>query len=256
MARSSAKRVQTSASALRAGPFDANAVLNALADPIFVVDPEDRFGAVNSAAEQFFGTSAHALVGRRVDEIVAGDSPLHHLVLQARDGANSVSQYGVTIDSPRFTQPRYVSIDVSPIPEMPGCVAVALQERSIARKIDHQLTHRNAARSVTAMAALLAHEVKNPLSGIRGAAQLLEQSAADADRALTGLICEEADRIVALVDRMEMFSDERPIQRGPVNIHEVLEHVRKVAQTGFASKVRIRESYDPSPVEWSRTTPQ
>ena len=103
---------------------------------------------------------------------------------------------------------------------------LTLHERSMADKMDRQLTHRNAARSVTAMAAMLAHEVKNPLSGIRGAAQLLEQDADAAERELTQLICDETDRIVALVDRMEAFADHRPIERGPVNIHQVLEHVR------------------------------
>jgi two-component system nitrogen regulation sensor histidine kinase GlnL len=121
-----------------------------------------------------------------------------------------------------------------------------LQERSIARKLDHQLTHRNAARSVTAMAAMLAHEVKNPLSGIRGAAQLLEQTVSDSDRALTQLVRDEADRILDLVGRMDMFADDRPISRGPVNIHEVLDHVRRVAEAGVAQGLRFRESYDPS----------
>jgi two-component system nitrogen regulation sensor histidine kinase GlnL len=96
------------------------------------------------------------------------------------------------------------------------------------------------------MAGILAHEVKNPLSGIRGAAQLLEQNASDADRELTRLICDEADRIVALVDRMDAFSDARPIERTAVNIHEVLERARKVAQTGFGRHVRFLEEYDPS----------
>jgi len=229
----------------RARTVDAGAVLNALADPVFVVDGEGCFGALNTAAEQFFAASAPALVGRPLASIVPADSPLHALIGQARDQACTVSQYGVTIESPRFGS-RHVSIDVSPIPEMAGGVAVSLQERSIARKIDNQLTHRNAARSVTGMAAMLAHEVKNPLSGIRGAAQLLEQTASDADRALTQLIRDEADRITALVNRMDIFTDDRPIQRGPVNIHEVLEHVRRVAETGVARGVRIRESYDPS----------
>ncbi|MDB5543101.1 MAG: two-component sensor histidine kinase, partial [Hyphomicrobiales bacterium] len=106
--------------------------------------------------------------------------------------------------------------------------------------------HRGAARSVSALAAMLAHEIKNPLSGIRGAAQLLEQSAGDDDRTLTRLICDEADRIVKLVDRMEVFSDERPIERDSVNIHAVLDHVKRVAQAGFGRHVRIVESYDPS----------
>ena len=127
----------------------------------------------------------------------------------------------------------------------PGHVVVMLQERTIADKMDRQLTHRGAARSVIALAAMLAHEIKNPLSGIRGAAQLLEQSANDEDRTLTRLICDEADRIVKLVDRMEVFGDERPVEREPVNIHVVLDHVQRLAQSGFARHIRFVEEYDP-----------
>jgi two-component system nitrogen regulation sensor histidine kinase GlnL len=121
-----------------------------------------------------------------------------------------------------------------------------LQERTIADKMDRQLTHRSAARSVIALAAMLAHEIKNPLSGIRGAAQLLEQAASSEDRMLTRLICDEADRIVTLVDRMEVFGDDRPVTRGPVNIHSVLDHVKRLAQSGFARNIRFVEDYDPS----------
>ena len=118
--------------------------------------------------------------------------------------------------------------------------------------MDRQLTHRGAARSVSAMATMLAHEIKNPLSGIRGAAQLLEMSVPDEDRSLTRLICDETDRIVKLVDRMEAFSDERPVERERVNIHAVLDHVKRVAQAGFARHIRFIEVYDPSlPPVWA-----
>jgi two-component system nitrogen regulation sensor histidine kinase GlnL len=156
-----------------------------------------------------------------------------------------VSESGVTLEILRNGS-RFVSIEAAPLAEPAGQVVVSLHERSIARKIDRQLVHRNAARSVTAMSAVLAHEVKNPLSGIRGAAQLLEQNAGDEDRHLTRLICDETDRIVALVDGMEMFADDGPLARAPVNIHEVLEHVRTLAASGFAREVRFVESYDPS----------
>jgi two-component system nitrogen regulation sensor histidine kinase GlnL len=127
---------------------------------------------------------------------------------------------------------------------------LVLQDSSGALALDRQLAFRGAARSVTGMAAVLAHEVKNPLSGIRGAAQLLETSVVEADRELTVLIRDEADRIRALVDRMEAFS-EKPISRTAVNIHRVLEHVRRLAQTGFADNVRFQENYDPSlPPVW------
>jgi two-component system nitrogen regulation sensor histidine kinase GlnL len=121
-----------------------------------------------------------------------------------------------------------------------------LLPRSVTEKIDRQLTHRGASRTVTGLASMLAHEIKNPLSGIRGAAQLLEAEADENDRALTRLICDEADRIVALVDRMETFGDERPTERQPVNIHVVLERVKAIARSGFARRIRIVEEYDPS----------
>jgi len=160
----------------------------------------------------------------------------------------------VDLGTPRNPGERLVDLYVAPLPERPDHVVVMLQERTIADKMDRQLTHRGAARSVTALAAMLAHEIKNPLSGIRGAAQLLEQSVADDDRSLTRLICEEADRIVKLVDRMEVFTDERPIEREPVNIHRVLEHVKRLAQSGFARHIKFVEEYDPSlpPVHGNR----
>jgi two-component system nitrogen regulation sensor histidine kinase GlnL len=96
------------------------------------------------------------------------------------------------------------------------------------------------------MAAVLAHEIKNPLSGIRGAAQLLEQNTSDDDRVLTQLICSETERIRNLVDRMEVFGDERPLAKEPVNIHDVLDHVRRLSENGFGRGVRFVEDFDPS----------
>ena len=233
--------------------FDATSVLNALADVMLVVDLKDEIRFANLAAEEFFDASAAWLAGRRLADLMPADSPLFALVEQVRRGTSSVSEYGVVLNTPRVGE-HFVTAQVAQLTEQPGSVVISLHEQSIARKIDHQLTHRNAARSVTAMAALLAHEVKNPLSGIRGAAQLLEQSAPPEDRELTRLICDETDRICALVDRMEVFSNGRSIEREPVNIHAVLEHVRKVAQNGFAKHLRFIESYDPSlpPVHGNR----
>lgn len=234
-------------------PVDTNAIVNALADVMLVVGPAGEIRFVNMAAEQFFDASGAWLLGRQLAEFLPADSPLFALIDQVRGGISSMSEYGVTLASPRIGE-HFVTAQVAQLPEQPGSLVISLHEQSIARKIDHQLTHRNAARSVTAMAALLAHEVKNPLSGIRGAAQLLEQSATPDDRELTRLICDETDRICALVDRMEVFSDGRPIEKGPVNIHAILEHVRKVAQNGFAKHVRFVENYDPSlpPVHGNR----
>src|SRR5207248_8659787 len=197
------------------------------------------------AAEHVFGSGAAALGGRALADLVAPHSPLLALVDSVWRIGNTISEYDILLEGPRFPG-RLVTIQGALTGEGADMLALTLHERSMAEMMDRHLTHRNAARSITGMAAMLAHEVKNPLSGIRGAAQLLEQDADPAERELTQLICDETDRIVALVDRMEAFSDHRPLERDAVNIHEVLDRVRKIAQSGFARHVRIAEEYDPS----------
>jgi len=221
-------------------------ILNALEATVVLISPGNVIEFVNSAAEQFFASSAPQLIGGKINEILPSDSPLIALINQVQTQASSsVSEYGLTLNTPRIKK-HLVNVQVTSIPDRPGYAVLSIFERSIADKIDRQLTHRNAARSVTAMSAMLAHEVKNPLSGIRGAAQLLEHGSNAEDQKLTRLICDETDRICALVDRMEIFSDSRPLEREPVNIHKVLERVRQLAQNGFARNLKIVENYDPS----------
>jgi two-component system nitrogen regulation sensor histidine kinase GlnL len=234
----------------KAWEFDPGIVLGALASAVLVVDKDGRILYANAASEQLFQSGAAYLCNQSIGSLLPPDSPILSLVEQARSESLVVSEYGITLDTPR-TGHRTVTCQISPISEFPGGVAISLHEQSIALKIGGSLASRNAARSVSAMAAMLAHEVKNPLSGIRGAAQLLELGANEDDRQLTRLIVDEADRIVALVDRMEVFSDNPQVDRAPVNIHQVLEHVRRIAENGFARNVRIVENYDPSlPAVW------
>jgi two-component system, NtrC family, nitrogen regulation sensor histidine kinase GlnL len=229
-----------------AAPAGSDAVLDALPHPVIMVSAEGRIGHANAAAEAFFERSLSHLRRNTLAELVPFGSPLLTLIEVVRTRGAAVNEYKVDLGTPRNPGERVVDLHVAPLPQSPDHVIVMLQERTIADKMDRQLTHRGAARSVTALAAMLAHEIKNPLSGIRGAAQLLEQSARDDDRGLTRLICEETDRIVKLVDRMEVFTDERPIERQPVNLHSVLEHVKRLTQSGFARHIKFLENYDPS----------
>src|SRR6202522_3337500 len=225
----------------------ADAVLNALPHPVIVVSSDGKVVDANVAAEAFFEVSVPLLRRHLLRDLVPFGSPLLTLIDQVRRRGAAVNEYKVDLGTPRNPGDRLVDLHVAPLPERPDYVVVMLQERTIADKMDRQLTHRGAARSVTALAAMLAHEIKNPLSGIRGAAQLLEQSVEeDDDRTLTRLICDEADRIVKLVDRMEVFTDERPVEREPINIHVVLDHVKRLAQSGFARHIKFVEDYDPS----------
>jgi two-component system, NtrC family, nitrogen regulation sensor histidine kinase GlnL len=224
----------------------ADAVLNALPHPVIVVSSDGMVVDANAAAEAFFEVSVSLLRRHLLRDLVPFGSPVLTLIDQVRRRGAAVNEYKVDLGTPRNPGDRLVDLHVAPLPERRDYVVVMLQERTIADKMDRQLTHRSAARSVIALAAMLAHEIKNPLSGIRGAAQLLEQSVEDDDRTLTRLICDEADRIVKLVDRMEVFTDERPIEREPINIHVVLDHVKRLAQSGFARHIKFTEEYDPS----------
>jgi two-component system nitrogen regulation sensor histidine kinase GlnL len=221
-------------------------VLNSLPHPVIVIGQDGKIADANVAAESFFEVSVSLLRRNAMRDLVPFGSPLLALIEQVRSRGAAVNEYKVDLSSPRLSGERIVDLHVAPVPEQPGFVVVMLQERTMADKMDRQLTHRGAARSVIALAAMLAHEIKNPLSGIRGAAQLLEQSVEDDDRTLTRLICDETDRIVKLVDRMEVFADERPVEREPINIHVVLDYVKRLAQSGFARNIKFVEDYDPS----------
>jgi len=225
-------------------PYEA--LLNALPHPLLVLRGDNRIGYANFAAEVFFGVSEPVLRRRRIDDLVAFASPLLALIGQVRQSHATVNEYAVDLGLYDETSQRPVDVYASPLQENEEHIMLMLQQRSMAQMIERQLSHRGAARSVSGLAAVLAHEIKNPLSGIRGAAQLLEQGAPAEDRPLAQLICRETDRICTLVDRMEVFGDERPLKLEPVNIHTVLDHVRQLAQNGFARHISVTQNYDPS----------
>lgn len=237
-------------------PISQEALLAALPHPVLVVAHNNQFIFTNAAAEAFFSTSDAMLRRIRLEDLLGFASPLVSLTDQVRDSGATLNEYEVEIVSPRFPVPKLVDIYAGPVADTPDAVVLMLQQRSMAHLIERQLTHRASARSVSGLAAVLAHEIKNPLSGIRGAAQLLEQNLSDEDRILSQLICNETDRIRKLVDRMDVFGDERPIDREPINIHDVLNHVRRLSESGFARGIDFSEDYDPSlpPVPGNRDT--
>lgn len=223
----------------------AEAILDALPEPVLVVDRADDVVYVNGAAESFFAGSRVSLYGQNLQVLIPHDSPLLALVAKVRRSQSSMTEYGVQLQTPRIGR-HLLSIDAAPLGDIDGGVVITLKEHTIAGKIDDALMQRGAARSVSALSAMLAHEVKNPLSGIRGAAQLLETLVPGEDRALCQLIKEETDRIVKLVGRMEVFSDRPSLEREAVNIHVVLDRVLELARNGFGKGIRFTADYDPS----------
>jgi two-component system nitrogen regulation sensor histidine kinase GlnL len=224
----------------------AMAVLQALPQPVIVCDAQRRIVFVNYAAEGFFGASLSLLTRQRLDDLLAFGSPIIGLAEAVASRNAPMIEYRVRIDSARFGEERIADVYASPLSDGDGRMALLIQERTMADKIDRQLVSRGAARSVTGLAAMLAHEIKNPLSGIRGAAQLLEQTVSSEEIQLARLIREETDRIVHLIDRVEVFGDERPMEREPINIHVVLDRVKLLARNGVGRGIVFSEEYDPS----------
>lgn len=223
-----------------------NSILQSLPQPVLVCGPDQTIVFANYAAETFFQASSSILTRQKLSDLLAFGSPVLGLAENVRARNAPMMEYRVVIGSARVSENLVADVYGSPLPEVPGHVTLIFQERTMADQIDRQLVSRGAVRSVTGLASMLAHEIKNPLSGIRGAAQLLEQSATGDDRALARLIRDETDRIVGLVDRMEVFGDERPLDRLPVNIHAVLERVKLLAANGVARGITFFEDYDPS----------
>ena len=173
--------------------LDPVGVLHAVPTPVIGLDEGDRILYVNMAAEHFLQGSASVLKNTKLSSLLPVDSPVFSMIDQCRRQSSVLFDYDLILEAARIGS-HIVSVQVSPVTDLPGAVIVSLQMRSIANQLYRQFNFKGAARSVTAMAAMLAHEVKNPLSGIKGAAQLLEQNAIEADLPLTKLICDETDR--------------------------------------------------------------
>jgi two-component system, NtrC family, nitrogen regulation sensor histidine kinase GlnL len=226
-------------------------VSQALPQPILLIANDLSIADANPAAEEFFAMGLSLLRRSNLERLCGPNSALVSMLLTAQNDGTSFMMYRVDLGSPRNASERrsgerFVDIHATALPESSGMMILMIQERSIADKFNRQLDQRGAVRTVSGLSAMLAHEIKNPLSGIRGAAQLLDSSASDEDRILTQLIRDETDRIVKLVDRFEMFTDGHTPQMEEVNIHSVLDHVRNLALSGFARHIRMPVEYDPS----------
>lgn len=232
--------------------LDQSHFLNALPDPVLAADEQGTIHYANPAAEAFFGLSAALLYHQGLGHILPFDSTLLSSLPFAIRQGQILREYDVPLSIVKQGS-RLVNIKIAPLHDGSGLAVIEIEERTVAQKIERQLNHRGAARSLSGMSAVLAHEIKNPLSGIKGAAQILAL-AQPQEKELTDLICLETDRIVTLIDSMETFTNGRPGSYEAVNIHQILEHVRKVAEAGFARHVRFIEHYDPSlpPVYGSR----
>ena len=213
--------------------------------PAFVVNVNNRLSHANAAAEQLAKSSIKQLRDRDVGYLFGQDSVIANTISQAGSKIGSLMHYNIEVGL-NDTEPVTCNVHVGPLDSKSGDLLLLIQPTGVALKMSRSLTHMAAARSVVAMSAMLAHELRNPLAGISGAAQLLSMNADEADLELTDLIETETRRIGKLIDRVENFSDNRPVALAAVNIHDVLDRAVRAAQAGFASGIEFVVDYDPS----------
>ncbi|MDO8410266.1 MAG: ATP-binding protein [Phenylobacterium sp.] len=222
-------------SALKSAAFDLSP------EPAMVIDRDGALIAVNEAAEALFGQGLGLLARGRFRAALPPGSPLVELLNRALEEGGAVRERGIGMNL--FGLPPFEA-DGAAAPLGDGSVLLTLQVKG---GVFSEFAGDVAGlRSIMGLGRMLAHEIKNPLAGIRGAAQLLKAGAKAEDVPLAQLIVDETDRVKRLVDRMEVFADDAPPARNPVNIHEVLDRVRALAVNGVADGLLLREQYDPS----------
>jgi len=217
--------------------------LNVLPSALIAVDPSLQVTYLNPAAEILFALSMAQAEGRQLPSLPGFDEELCSLCQRVFQSGEAVSLLEQTLRLP-FDH-RVVTMHLTPVADT-GQVLIAIEKSDGLNRLTASQWKQEAMRAAGVMAAMLAHEVKNPLSGIRGAAQLLRDEGSAEHRQLTELICLETDRIRDLLDQVEIFADGAPTVRLPINIHEVLQYVIQVAAAGFARHVTFKERYDPS----------
>ncbi len=223
-----------------AGGPAADALVAALPTALIVLDGEGCVASVNAAAEMLLNASAAHLLHKPLGIVLRIPPPCYEGLRQEAVFA----AYDCQLETARGTRLR-ADFHATPLADYPGWRLITLQSATAAQTMGQQFDRRDRGRSAIGAAAMLAHEIKNPLSGIRGAAQLLDAHVGPGSD-LTRLIRDEVDRVTALIDRMEAFTDSRPVERTAQNLYAILEHARAVSVAGFGDRIDILDAYDPS----------
>ncbi|MEM9581304.1 MAG: ATP-binding protein [Pseudomonadota bacterium] len=213
--------------------------------PTLILNGSDHIDALNPAAEVFFNASAKTVEGAPVWDRLAVDAPIEEAMTRAR--GNSAPLFVNDVDVGTGDRPPVLcNLQIAPLSGQPGSMVLMISPRELSGKLTQNHSVKSAAKSAIGMAEMLAHEIKNPLAGITGAAQLLSMTLKPEDQELTDLIVGESRRIVKLLEQVEQFGNLRAPERTAVNLHDVLDRARRSALLGFGAHMKIVEQYDPS----------
>ncbi|MFP7673184.1 nitrogen regulation protein NR(II) [Marivita sp. S0852] len=225
--------------------IDEAAIWSSLPVPAIVIDAQDRIVDMNPAAEGFLNNSAKWLRGQPIWDRVTVDAPMEKSLARARDNGTPLFVNDVDIGT-GSRAPLVCNLQIAPVQGHDTCMILLISPRELAGRVNQSQTVKSAAKSAIGMAEMLAHEIKNPLAGITGAAQLLSMNLTSGDQELTDLIVEETRRIVKLLGQVEQFGNLSEPERVPVNLHDVLDRARRSALLGVGAHMSIVEDYDPS----------
>ncbi|MDG1339356.1 MAG: ATP-binding protein [Paracoccaceae bacterium] len=213
--------------------------------PALLLDVGNRIIAANSTAEDFMNVSAKSLLGTPIWDQVMIDAPIELAFARACSNRTSLHINDVDIGT-GARAPVLCNMRIAPLNGSDDQMLVLFAPREITSSMSRNASSVKAARSAIGMAEMLAHEIKNPLAGITGAAQLLAMNLSNGDLEMTDLIVEECRRIVSLLDQVDQFGNLAPPQMDPVNVHDVLDRARRSAAVGFGAHMTLIEDYDPS----------
>lgn len=223
---------------------------NSLPIPGLLIDDNDKIADMNPAAEGFLNHSTRSMIGHPVFDVLAVDAPIEEAFTRARKDNSVLIVNDVDVGTGERA-PLQCTLQIAPLIGSPGKFLFLLSTREFAGRITQGQTVKSAAKSAIGMAQMLAHEIKNPLAGIAGAAQLLSMGLPKEDQELTDLIVGETRRIAGLLDQVEQFGNQRPPKLAAVNLHDILDRARRSAMLGFGANMNFIEDFDPSlPEAW------
>ncbi|PPR16803.1 MAG: Nitrogen regulation protein NR(II) [Alphaproteobacteria bacterium MarineAlpha9_Bin3] len=217
-------------------------LLNNIPSAILVTDDDYNISFINYSAEVLLGESSKIILNNNLKNFLSLDNQLFSLIDQVNKQRYNATQFDITIND--FNKRNFI-VDVEAGIYDEKHIILCFHKRAIAEQIERSIVYKNI-HSVSGLSSLMAHEIKNPLSGIKGAAQLLNEVVDGEDKDLTSLIIDEVDRIGELASRVNSISDNNIINKTILNIHDVLQRVNKIAKNSFAINCNIIEVYDPS----------
>ena len=225
-----------------------NIILNELRTPVFLVNKSNKVIYINEIGEEFFGVSSSILMHQKINDFIPNDAPILNLIERVRNSKTGITEE--SLDFSNLNHPnRKVRVHVIPLTLDSNKIIIQISQLAMSEMFQSQRINSKISKSFSSMIDMLMHELKNPLAGIKGASQLIETDIKHNSNLLelTKLISIECERVEDLLNRMEQVSNNNnKLDYESLNIHEILNHCKRVAENSFGNEINFISEYDPS----------